>query len=101
MANSVELQGIYNEGSLLARIRVQTYSVAADICDENPATVNYANRIKWARAIFRDKGGEIEAVHRAVIAKNIGATAAQINNATDATIKSNIASVVNWLADGT
>ena len=100
MATYTEIASLLNEATLAARVASACLVAAAAIQAEDGATVNHANRLKWAKAVFLDPQTWGQRLLRAVLAANASATLAQITAATDSTIQTAVNASVNTFADG-
>lgn len=100
MATYTELRGLINEPTLKERVSIALLIAAEAIRTEDGATVNHANRLKWAKDVLRDPDGHADDMLRALIAQNASLTAAQITGVTDAAMQTAVNNAVNIFADG-
>jgi pyruvate/2-oxoacid:ferredoxin oxidoreductase beta subunit len=91
------LQAAQNE-SLMNRAKVACVVTAEAIGNEAPATVNNANRMKWAKEVFNNPAAAAVPMLWAVLAKNRALTLAAAIAVTDATLQTAVDSEVNTLA---
>ena len=101
MATYLELRSFFGEGSeLLGRIEVGCIVAAEAIRTEDGGTANHANRVLWAQKAFNSPKTVAKQMLMAVLAANKALTVAQISDATDAAIQSNVGAAVDVFADG-
>ena len=100
MASYEELADLRNFPRLKDQVRVAVVVAASDISLEDPATVNHANRLIWARWTLRTPETAGRQMRPAVLALNQSATVNQIQTATDAVVQANVNATVDLFADG-
>lgn len=100
MATYTELFDLQRNDALRNRVTVACTIAAETIRAENPATANHANRLKWAKGVFENPGGEGAKMLMALLASNNALTVAQITNATDAAIQTGVNTAVDVFAQG-
>lgn len=98
MATYAELLSAFENETLKKRIRVACW-VAADIVRaESNATTNHANRMLWAREVFRNPDVVAEQMITAVLAQNRAVALATILAADDAAVQTAVNNAVDLLA---
>lgn len=98
MATYQELLSASENETLNKKIRVACW-VAADIVRaESNATPNHANRMLWAREVFRNPNTVAQQMITAVLAQNRAATQAAILAADDATVQTAVNNAIDLLA---
>ena len=100
MATYEELYGLRNDSGLKNKVTTACIISAESIMGENGDTPNHANRLIWAAAVFASPGREADRMYWAVLAANKDATIAQIQNATDSAIQTNVEDHVDLFATG-
>lgn len=98
MATYAELLTASQDTGLNDKIRVACVVAAEAIRTESGATVNHAERLKWARDVFTNPGSESQRMLWAVLAQNRTATLAQITGATDSAVQAAVDAAVNVFA---
>lgn len=96
MATYAELRGFFNNADLKNKISVACVIAAYSMISQGTPTINQK---KFADVVFKNPDDIAEKVMMAVIAANSSATIAQINNASDAAILSNVNTVLPALVD--
>lgn len=100
MATYNELFDLRVNSELRNRIVVACVVAAELIRGEVASTPNNANRLIWARSVFRDSENVAVPMLMAVLAQNRTATVAQITGASDATLQTAVNNAVNVFATG-
>jgi hypothetical protein len=101
MATYTELyQRMFADGSLHQKVTAAVSISANTIMNESGGTANHANRLIWAAKALNDPRIEARRMLPAVLAANAGASAAQIDSATDATLQTAVDGAVNLFATG-
>lgn len=100
MATFDELLLAAENPSLRNRVRVACIVAAEAIRSEAGATPNHANRLIWAKAVFKNPVTESEPMLWAVLAQNRALTLAQITGATDASLLTAVTTEIDVLAQG-
>ena len=98
MATYLELFGLKSNDTLRNKVEVACVIAADAIRQESDATVNHANRLKWAAAVFANPRAEGERMLMALLAANNTMTTGQITGATDAAIQTGVNNAVNVFA---
>lgn len=100
MATYAELRALFNDPdtSLRGKVEVAVIVAAEAVVNEDGATANHANRVMWAAQAFSNPAAEAKKALMVVLAANKAATVAQITEATDPAIQSNVDAVVDVLA---
>lgn len=100
MATYAELHTMHSDGELLARIMVACIVAAEEIRTEAGSVQNHANRLLWAKEVFRDPGQEARRMLMAVLAQHKTSTVNQIRGASDAAMQSAVNAAVDVFATG-
>ncbi len=100
MATYTELNGLFNDPTLSEKVGVAIIVAADIIRAENSGTTNHANRLKWAKQVYKDPNGNRDDMLKAVLAANRTLTVAQITGASDADIQTAVNAAVDVFADG-
>lgn len=100
MATYAELFDLQLNSALLNRITAAIAVQADVIRTEAGATANHANRLIWAKQAFTAPETKAREMVWGILAGNRTATSAQITGATDATILSAVATLVDVYATG-
>lgn len=98
MATYEEIYTLAESNSLIDRVAVAITIAADTIVNEDPATVNHANRVVWAKSVFVNPKSQAKAFWYAMLAANNTASVAAINSASDATIQTAVNNVVDIFA---
>lgn len=98
MADYKELRSLMVEGGLSDRVLVAILDVANDVQIEDSGTANHANRYAWAAQAFRDPQAKVMGVLGGVLIANQSASVEQILSASDTSIKSAVAALVDLFA---
>lgn len=101
MATYTELYNLMVNSDLANKVLSACVIAAEAIRNEAPATSNHANRLKWAKNVLRNPEGIRTPMLRAILGQNAAVTQANILNATDNTIQTNVNAAVDLFADGT
>jgi len=89
---------IYLDCSLWKRAAVRAMKLAGDVLNEDPETVNHANRVVWANAVLADPTVEVKKMRTHIL---LNATiAANPNGATSNDVEFVISSLINSFAKG-
>lgn len=101
MATYLELRSLLRgESDLTQKVETAVIIAADTINSESGATGNHTNRLVWAKQALANWASKASDILPAVIAANSGATVANIRNASDSAIQSNVDSVIDLFADG-
>lgn len=102
MATYQELAGIAttSDGVLRSRVQFACIVAAHAVAGESDATVNHANRLKWAAAVMADPERESQRMLWFALAANKDATLPQIAAATDVALQATVDAAVNLFAQG-
>lgn len=101
MATYDELRTAEEDPVFTRRVRTACL-VAADIIRLEATSVgNHANRLLWAKGVYKDPDSAAPGMIREVLAANRSATLAQIIGASDATIQTAVNAAVDIFATGT
>lgn len=100
MATYLELEDLFGNGTLKAKIRAAVIIAAESIRTEDPATANHANRLIWAKQAFSNTESAVSEMLKATLAANKDASVAQITGASDATVQAAVDAAVDIFADG-
>lgn len=98
MATYTELYDFRHKSELLNKISAAVAIQADVIRQETAQTANHANRLVWAKEAFKNPESKAQEMIWGILAVNKSATVQQITEATDATILSNVASLVDSFA---
>lgn len=98
MATYVELLQTAGNDALRQKVRVACIIAAETVRSELDTVPNHANRLAWAKAVFKDPELEGNRMLWAVLAQNKNATTSAILAATDAVIQTNVDAAVNVFA---
>lgn len=98
MATYQELATLFSESTLKSEITVAIAVSANEILDESPSTPNHAQRYAWAAKATSNPNSEAQRFLIGVLAANKDATVAQIENASDAVIQTNVDGLVDLFA---
>ena len=101
MATYQELFDLRPNQVLLDKITVAIIVAAETVYAEAGGTANHANRIIWAREASINPRSMAKVFMSAVLAANKTATVANIIDASDAAIQTNVEDVIDNFADGT
>jgi hypothetical protein len=99
MATYAELRTAAELPSLLIQVQVACVVAANTVALEAPATPLHTQRMLWAADVFANPVTAAQRMVWSVLAKNAAATPAQIANATDATVQTNVNDSVNVFAN--
>lgn len=86
MPTLAEIPALWADDQLRAKVEAAMTVVANEVEGEDPGTANHAGRLALANEVYNSVQRFREPFLRAMVAANSGATAAQIANASDATI---------------
>lgn len=100
MATLVELKTLLTDPVLGDKVQMACIIVAEEIRAEDSGTTNHANRLKWAKAVWRDSGSVRDDMLSALLGQKNDLTLAQITTASDAAIIQAVGDAVNVFADG-
>lgn len=95
MATYQELRGLFSDSDLNEKVEVAVIIAANNLIGGTPTTAQKA----WAATAFSSPKSEASKALMAVLAENSGATVAQIQSATDASVQTNVNNVVSTLVD--
>ena len=95
MATYKELRDLFDDSDLTEKVEVAVVIAANNLISGTPTTAQKA----WAAAAFASPNAEARKALMAVLAENSGATVAQIQSATDASVQTNVNGVVPTLVD--
>ena len=96
----LELRQLYAHGDLLNRLEVACIVAAEAIRSEDSGTVNHANRLLWAKAVFSGSRRAAGQMMMALLAANKELTSAQIVAVTDEALQTAVGGAINIFADG-
>lgn len=100
MATYTELFDLRSDTNLRNRITAAV-AIQADVVRlENVNTANHANRVIWAKQAFTNPEAVANQMMWGLLAINKAATVAQVQGATDASILTAVASLVDSFATG-
>ena len=94
MATLEELHGLAGSGDLINKVAAAIAIYAYDILQETTGT-NLVARQEWAKGALASPHAEAEKQWIYVLAKNNASTVAQITNATDATIQTQLEEAID------
>jgi len=100
MATYLDLFNVHSNDDLRNRIAIACIVAADAIRTEAPTTVNHANRMLWAKRVFEDPNSVASSMLWALLAANKGASIANIENASDNAIQSNVNDAIEVFATG-
>ncbi len=100
MATYEELYNLRTDSALKNKIVTACIMAAETVMLEDGGTLNHANRLLWAKAVFANPSGEANRMFMAILAANAAADVAVIQAATDVAIQSNVDDHVDLFADG-
>lgn len=100
MAALSELWTLFEDPSLKEKVSAACVVEADSIMNEADTVDNHANRLKWAKAVYKDPVSAGDDLLKAVIAANSDETLTTIQNATDSQIKTAVSAAVDIFADG-
>lgn len=100
MATYTELFDLLATQSLKNRVAFAVMVAAQTVAIEPPATVNHANRLKWAAQAITNPAEVGIAMMRFLLATHRALTAAQIIAADDATLQTAINGAIDLFAQG-
>lgn len=105
MAIYDDLIPFFDNGPLKRKVGFSMISVANDIREEDPGTTNHDNRVIWAKKVLSQLkvnlgGEELDKILWLILAENSDLTIAQISSATDAVVKGQVETMINFVADG-
>lgn len=100
MATFDELLTASGNTALFNHVRVATFIAATDIMTEDPATLNHANRLIWAKQVFQNPDAAGSRMMYPVLAQNRGAPIEAIIGADDATVLTAVNNAINVFATG-
>lgn len=98
MATYDQIAGFYSQSIHENKIRVAIADVALRIAAETEIVPNHAERLNWAARAMSNPGGESDRFLIGVLTANRQATVAQIENADDASIQTNVDALVDIFA---
>ena len=98
MATYLELESLRNDSEMFGKVRVATWIAAETVRTEDPITVNHANRMLWAKAVFEGEQGKARQMFFGVLAANKDASLASITGATDTDIQTAVDAAVDLFA---
>lgn len=99
MATYKELSTLQNNSDLQEKVEVAVTIAAIDISQDAAAPANQPQRLKWAKRALENPKAIMREMLPAVLALNEGATATQIESATDAAVLANVKSTIDLFAD--
>ena len=100
MASYEEIFDLRNYSPLKNKVTTAVLIAAETIINEDPGTTNHANRLTWAKKVFTNPRVEADRMFMAMLAANKDATVSNIQNATDASIQTNVDAHIDLFADG-
>ena len=95
MATYTELRNLFNDGDLINRTAVAIMIAVNTKLEATPTAANKA----YAAKVFANPQAEAKVALMSVLAANAGATVSAIQGATDASLQTNVNSVVDSLID--
>jgi hypothetical protein len=95
MATYQELRGLFNDSDLMEKTEVAVVVAANDLVGGTPTTADKA----WIAAALANPSAEAQKALMNVLAANKGLSVAQIQNATDSALQTNVNAVVPILVD--
>lgn len=98
MATYAELLTAAENEPLRQKIRVACWVAADVVRAEVDTTPNHANRMLWAREVFKNPDLVAAQMVTAVLAQNRAATLAQITGASDSAVQTAVNDAINLLA---
>lgn len=98
MATYTEMQGIFADATLLAKVSSACIVAADTIRQEATNTANHSARLAWAKLALDSPSAVAAKMLPAVIAQNKSLTLAQINSASDANLQTAVDAAVNLFA---
>lgn len=101
MASYQELFDLRRNQELLDKVTVAMIVAAETVFAEDGGMTNHANRVVWAREASINPRGMAGVFMSAVLAANKAATVANIIDAVDSAIQTNVDDVIDNFADGT
>lgn len=101
MATLAEIWTLLDDPNLKQKISSACLIAAEAVRVEDPGTANHANRLEWAKGVFKNPVQAGQDFLRALLAANNTASLAQLTGASDATIQTAVNQAVNIFADGT
>jgi hypothetical protein len=94
MATLEELQGLFTDSDLQAKVESSIVIAVQGVLDGTPT----ADEQKYAAAVFANTRSEALKALKSVLAVNSASTVAAIQGATDTAINSNVAAVIDTLS---
>lgn len=101
MATLSEIYTLLEDPTLKEKVASACLIAAQAIIEEDAGTTNHANRLKWAKATFKNPVQAGDDLLKAVLAANNSAALASITSASDSTIQTAVNAAVDVFADGT
>lgn len=105
MATYTEIRDLFGDGDLLKKVEAAIAIAAEKIAAGNDDGAPFDQtagahdlRVKWAAAALQNTAQEAQRIYKIVLAKNAGATVANIQSATDEAIQSNVDASVDLIA---
>ena len=100
MATYTELFGLKDESTVINKVVVACVVAAETIMGEDGGTTNHANRLIWAASVFQNPNSEAQRMYWALLAANVDLTIAQIQDASDSAIQTQVYAHVDLFATG-
>ncbi len=100
MATYSELYDLRNNQLLRKRASVACLIAAETVSQESAGVTNHANRLIWARRVFANAETESVRMLMLLLAKNKGASTAQIQAIADSTLQTAVDAAVDLFATG-
>jgi hypothetical protein len=98
MATYAELIQASNNATLRDKIRVACVVAAETVRTEAGSVTNHANRLLWAKYVFKRPDDAFQDMLWAVLAQNRSSTLAQITGASDAAVQTAVDAAVDVFA---
>ena len=100
MATYIELRELHSDATLLAKVYIAVLKAVELVVTEDVGTANHANRLLWAKETLVNPVRMAKTMYPYILAANSSATVAQIQSASDASVQSNINSIIDVVATG-
>lgn len=95
MATYQELRSLFNNSDLMEKVEVSVVKAANDLNADSPTAADKA----WISHALTNTSAEAKKALKIVLAENSSASVSAIMSASDATVQSNVNSVVPTLVD--
>jgi len=100
MATYLDLYSLRQDDDLTRKVSSAVAIAADKIRTEDPATINHANRIVWAKTAFSQPEQVAVAMMWALLAANKTMTMNQLKSASDSAIQAAVEAAIDIFADG-